>query len=180
MDSARCAIRTGAETVTIVYRRAREQMPARGEEIHHAEEEGIELRLLNNPTELIGDENGKVKAMKCIKMELGEPDDSGRRRPVPIEGSEYVLETDLAVMSIGAGANPLLTSTLPDLELNKWGYIVADDDGKTSVDRIWAGGDIVTGAATVISAMGAGRVIAKSIHETLMGVGEAAEDESES
>ncbi len=169
MDSARCALRTGAESVTVVYRRAREQMPARNEEIHHAEEEGIILKLLNNPVELIGDENGVVKAMRCIKMELGEPDDSGRRRPVPIEGSEFVIDTDLVVMGIGAGANPLLTSTLPDLELNKWSYIVTDDNGRTSMEAVWAGGDIVTGAATVISAMGAGRTVATDMHKYLSG-----------
>jgi glutamate synthase (NADPH/NADH) small chain len=144
-------------------------MPCREEEIHHAEEEGIELKLLRNPVELIGDESGTVKAMKCIEMELGEPDASGRRRPVPIEGSEFVLETDLAIMSIGAGANPLLTSTLPELELNKWSYIVADDKGRTSLRSVWAGGDIVTGAATVIEAMGAGRIVASDIHKWLSG-----------
>jgi glutamate synthase (NADPH/NADH) small chain len=165
MDSARCALRTGAESVTVVYRRAREQMPARTEEVHHAEEEGIIFKLLNNPVELIGDERGTVKEMKCIKMKLGEPDDSGRRRPVPIEGSEYVLKTDLVIMGIGAGANPLLTSTLPKLELNKWGYIVADENGKTSMKSVWAGGDIVTGAATVILAMGAGKCAARAIDE---------------
>ncbi|MEE9440841.1 MAG: FAD-dependent oxidoreductase, partial [Candidatus Thermoplasmatota archaeon] len=163
MDSARCALRTGAESVTIVYRRAREQMPARDEEIHHAEEEGIIFKLLNNPVKLIGDENGTIKDMKCIKMKLGEPDDSGRRRPVPIEGSEFTLKTDLVIIGIGAGANPLLTSTLPNLELNKWGYVVADENGKTSMKGVFAGGDIVTGAATVISAMGAGKRAARSI-----------------
>ncbi|UCD14734.1 MAG: NADPH-dependent glutamate synthase [Thermoplasmatales archaeon] len=163
MDSARCALRTGAQKVTIVYRRAREQMPARGEEIHHAEEEGIILKLLNNPVELIGDEKGAVKKMRCIKMKLGEPDESGRKRPVPIEGSEFTLNTDLVIMGIGAGANPLLTSTMPDLELNKWGYIVADENGRTSMEGIWAGGDIVTGSATVIQAMGAGKQAAKAI-----------------
>jgi len=163
MDSARCALRTGAESVTVVYRRAREQMPARDEEIHHAEEEGIVLKLLNNPVELIGDDKGAVKEMKCIRMELGEPDDSGRRRPVPIEGSEFPIKTDLVIMGIGAGANPLLTSTLPTLELNKWGYIVADENGKTSMKGVFAGGDIVTGAATVISAMGAGKRAARAI-----------------
>ena len=167
MDSARCALRTGAESVTVVYRRAREQMPARAEEVHHAEEEGIIFRLLNNPVELIGDEKGAVKEMKCIKMKLGEPDDSGRRRPVPIEGSEYILKTDLVIMGIGAGANPLLTSTMPSLELNKWGYIVADENGKTSMKCVWAGGDIVTGSATVIEAMGAGKCVAQSIDEYL-------------
>lgn len=167
MDSARCALRTGAESVTVVYRRAREQMPARAEEIHHAEEEGIIFKLLSNPVELIGDENGTVKTMKCIKMELGEPDESGRRRPIPIKDSEFIIKTDLVIMAIGAGANPLLTSTLPTLELNKWGYIVADENGKTSIPGIFAGGDIVTGAATVISAMGAGKRAARAIDKYL-------------
>ena len=168
MDSARCALRSGAESVTIVYRRAREQMPARAEEIHHAEEEGIILKLLRNPVELIGNEKGVVKEMKCIKMELGEPDESGRRRPVSIKGSEFTIKTDLVIMGIGAGANPLLTSTLPELEMNKWGYIVADEkSGKTSIERVWAGGDIVTGSATVIQAAGAGKSVATSIHEYL-------------
>jgi glutamate synthase (NADPH/NADH) small chain len=142
-------------------------MPAREEEIHHAEEEGIIFKLLSNPVKLIGDENGTVKTMKCIKMELGEPDESGRRRPVPIEGSEFNIETDLVIMAIGAGANPLLTSTLPTLELNKWGYIVADENGRTSIERVYAGGDIVTGAATVISAMGAGKQAARAIDKYL-------------
>ncbi len=167
MDSARCALRTGAKSVTVVYRRAREQMPARAEEIHHAEQEGIIFNLLSNPVELIGDEHGTVKTMKCIKMELGEPDESGRRRPIPIEGSEFIIETDLVIMSIGASANPLLTSTMPALELNKWGYIVADEKGKTSMKGIFAGGDIVTGAATVISAMGAGKKAACAIDNYL-------------
>ena len=171
MDSARCALRTGAESVTVVYRRAREQMPARAEEVHHGEEEGIILKLLRNPVELIGDEKGAVKEMKCIKMKLGEPDESGRRRPVPIEGSEFTIDTDLVIMGIGAGANPLLTSTLPNLELNKWGYIVADENGRTSMKSVWAGGDIVTGSATVIDAMGAGKEAAKDIHEWLTSKG---------
>jgi len=138
-------------------------MPARDEEIHHAEEEGIIFKLLNNPVRLIGDEKGTVKKMKCIKMKLGKPDDSGRRRPVPIEGSEFTIDTDLVIMGIGAGANPLLTSTMPNLELNKWGYIVTDETGKTSIECIWAGGDIVTGSATVIQAMGAGKCAAGAI-----------------
>jgi glutamate synthase (NADPH/NADH) small chain len=171
MDSARCALRTGAESVTVVYRRAREQMPARAEEVHHGEEERIILKLLRNPVELIGDEKGAVKEMKCIKMKLGEPDESGRRRPVPIEGSEFTIKTDLVIMGIGAGANPLLTSTLPNLELNKWGYIVADENGRTSMKSVWAGGDIVTGSATVIDAMGAGKEAAKNIHEWLTSKG---------
>ena len=167
MDSARCALRTGAESVTVVYRRAREQMPARAEEVHHAEEEGIIFKLLNNPVELIGDENGVVKEMKCIKMKLGEPDDSGRRRPIPIEKSEFSIDTDLVIMGIGAGANPLLTSTLPNLELNKWSYIVANENGRTSMKGVWAGGDIVTGSATVIQAMGAGKRSARAIDNYL-------------
>jgi glutamate synthase (NADPH/NADH) small chain len=167
MDAARCALRTGAKSVTVVYRRAREQMPARDEEIHHAEEEGIIFKLLNNPVELIGDEKGTVKKMKCIKMKLGEPDDSGRRRPVPIEGSEFTIDSDLVIMGIGAGANPLLTSTMPDLKLNKWEYIETDEMGKTSIEDVWAGGDIVTGSATVILAMGAGKNAARDIDNYL-------------
>ena len=169
MDSARTALRLGGDT-SIVYRRAREQMPARQEEIHHAEEEGVKMMLLTNPEEILGDENNMVKAMKCIKMELGEPDESGRSRPIPIEGSEHTLEFDLVINAIGANANPLLTKSTPGLELNKWGYIMADDYGKTTKDKVWAGGDIVTGMATVIEAMGAGRLAALDIHEKLMGV----------
>ncbi len=168
MDSARTALRLGAERVRIVYRRSREEMPARAEEIHHGEEEGVEFYLLTNPVEFIGDENGRVKAMECIKMELGEPDESGRRRPIPIEGSNFKLETDLVVIAVGAGANPLITSTTPGLEVNKWGYIIAEEEtGKTKKPRVWAGGDIVTGQATVILAMGAGRIAANSIHQYL-------------
>ena len=168
MDSARTAMRMGAERVRIVYRRSREEMPARAAEIHHAEEEGIEFFLLTNPIRYIGDDNGRVKAMECLKMELGEPDESGRRRPVPIEGSEFILETDLVIVAVGSGANPLLTQTTSDMQLNKWGYIVADPEtGKTTKKGVWAGGDIVTGAATVILAMGAGRKAADSIHKYL-------------
>ncbi len=169
MDSARTAVRLGADTY-IVYRRAREQMPARQEEIHHAEEEGVKMMLLTNPEEILGDDRNMVRAMKCIKMELGEPDESGRSRPVPIEGSEHEIEFDLVINAIGANANPLLTKTTPGLELNKWGYVVADEYGKTTRDRVWAGGDIVTGMATVIEAMGAGRMAAMDIHEKVMGV----------
>jgi glutamate synthase (NADPH/NADH) small chain len=168
MDSARTALRLGAESVKIVYRRSRQEMPARGEEIHHAEEEGVEMHLLTAPTRFIGDDQGRVVAMECLKMELGEPDASGRRRPVPIPGSEFTMETDLAVISIGAGANPLITSTTPGLRINKRGYILADEKtGKTYKKAVWAGGDIVTGSATVILAMGAGRLAANSIHEYL-------------
>lgn len=171
MDCLRTAMRLGAERVYCVYRRAKEQMPARNEEIHHAEEEGIEFHLLRNPVRLIGDKTGWVRAMEVLKMELGEPDDSGRRRPVPIEGTEYTLDVDTVIIGIGADANPLLTSTMPDLKLNKWGYIEADEFGRTSKEKVWAGGDIVTGAATVILAAGAGKKAATSIHDYLMSKG---------
>jgi len=168
MDAARTAMRLGAESVKIVYRRSREEMPARGAEIHHAEEEGIELFLLTNPTRYIGDDNGRLIGMECLKMELGEPDASGRRRPVAIKGSEFQLETDLCIVAVGSGANPLLTSESPKIQLNKWGNIEADEkNGKTTMKGVWAGGDIVTGAATVILAMGAGRQAADSMHEYL-------------
>ncbi len=172
MDCLRTAMRLGAERVYSVYRRAMEQMPARNEEIHHAEEEGIEFHLLRNPVKILRDDNGWVRGMEILKMELGEPDDSGRRRPVPIPGSEYEIEVDTVIIGIGADANPLLTGTIPDLKLNKWGYIEALEDGKTSVEGIWAGGDIVTGAATVIQAAGAGKTAAKSIHEYLTNKGD--------
>lgn len=168
MDSARTAMRLGADTVRIVYRRSREEMPARIAEIHHAEQEGIEFYLLTAPTKFMGNKNGRVTGMECLKMELGEPDDSGRRRPVPIEGSEFQLECDLAVIAVGAGPNPLLTQSTEGLELNKWGYVVADPEtGKTTKKGVWAGGDIVTGSATVILAMGAGRTVSNSIHQYL-------------
>ncbi|MFC1896746.1 NADPH-dependent glutamate synthase [Thermodesulfobacteriota bacterium] len=168
MDSARTALRLGADRVRIVYRRSRQEMPARIEEIHHAEEEGVEMHLLTNPTRFFGNEKGRLIGMECIQMELGEPDESGRRRPVPIEGSNFEMDCDLAVISVGAGANPLLTSVTPDLILNNWGYIVAEPDtGKTTKHGVWAGGDIVTGMATVIMAMGAGRTAADSMHKYL-------------
>jgi glutamate synthase (NADPH/NADH) small chain len=168
MDSARTAMRLGADKVRIVYRRSEEEMPARAAEIHHAGEEGIEFYLLTAPTRFIGDENGRVSGMECIKMELGEPDESGRRRPVPIEGSKFKLDCDLAVIAVGAGANPLLTQSTEDLKLNQWGYIDADPEtGKTSKKGVWAGGDIVTGSATVILAMGAGRLASDSMHNYL-------------
>jgi glutamate synthase (NADPH/NADH) small chain len=167
MDSARTALRLGAKTVTIVYRRAMEQLPARLEEVHHGEEEGIIFNLLTNPTRFIGDENGKITEMEVIKMELGELDDSGRARPIPIENSEFIIKTDLVIIGIGNNSNPLLTSTYPALELNKWGNIVTDENGKTNVEGIYAGGDIVTGAATVISAMGAGRKAATAMNKYL-------------
>jgi glutamate synthase (NADPH/NADH) small chain len=168
MDSARTAMRLGAESVKIVYRRSREEMPARQAEIHHAEEEGIELFLLTNPTKYLGSEKGRLTGMECLRMELGEPDDSGRRRPVAIEGSEFEIECDLCIVAVGSGANPLLTSETPDMELNRWGNVVTNEaTGKTTKKGVWAGGDIVTGAATVILAMGAGREAADSIHDYL-------------
>ena len=169
MDSARTALRLGAETVQIVYRRSRDEMPARIEEIHHAEQEGVQFYLLTAPIRFLGNDNGWVTGVECLRMELGEPDESGRRRPVPIKGSEFQLECDLAVVAIGAGPNPLLPTTTPGLDLNKRGYIVADlETGKTTKPGVWAGGDIVTGSATVILAMGAGRKAANSIHDFLM------------
>jgi glutamate synthase (NADPH) small chain len=168
MDSARTAMRLGASSVKIVYRRSRDEMPARKAEIHHAEEEGIEMMLLTNPTRYIANEKGRLTNMECLRMELGEPDDSGRRRPVAIKGSEFLIDCDLCIVAVGSGANPMLTSATPDLKLNKWGYIIADPEtGKTTKKGVWAGGDIVTGAATVILAMGAGRKAADSIHNYL-------------
>ncbi len=166
MDSARVARRLGAEKVCIIYRRSRSEMPARAEEIHHAEEEGIELDLLTLPIEIIGDDKGWVKQVKCLKMRLGEPDDSGRRRPVKIDGSEYLEDIDTIVIAIGQGPNPLLLSQTPGLKLNKRGNIIVDDiTGETSLEGVYAGGDIVTGAATVIEAMGAGKRVARAINE---------------
>ena len=167
MDSVRTGLRLGAEEAHIIYRRSRQEMPARGEEIHHAEEEGVIFDYLTTPVKFMGDDDGNLCAMECIRMELGEPDDSGRRRPIPIEGSNFVYETDLAVIAIGAGANPLLTSFEPEIELNRWGYIEADENLKTKKKGVWAGGDIVTGMATVIEAMGAGRTAANSMHKYL-------------
>ena len=170
MDSARTALRLGAEEVSIIYRRSMEEMPARAEEIHHAEQEGIVMRLLCNPVRIHGDDKGNVKAITCLRMELGEPDASGRRRPVPLEGSEFDLKVDTVVVAIGNGANPLLTEATPELKLNKWGNIVADKEGRTSMPGVYAGGDIVIGAATVILAMGAGKEAALAIHKQLVGV----------
>ena len=168
MDAARCAKRLGAEEVTIVYRRGMEELPARKEEVEHALEEGIRFQLLTNPVEVLGDEQGRVAGVKCIRMTLGEPDASGRRRPVPQEGSEFVLEADTMVMSIGTSPNPLIRSTTPGLETNKWGCIVTNgDDGLTSRPGVYAGGDAVPGAATVILAMGAGKQAAAAIHKAI-------------
>jgi glutamate synthase (NADPH/NADH) small chain len=169
MDSARTALRLGAEHSYIIYRRSMDELPARTAEVHHAEQEGVEFRLLSNPLRFLGDDaTGRLTAVECLKMELGEPDASGRRRPVPIPGSEFMVEIDTAVVAIGSGSNPLLTKGTPGLALNKWGYIVADPKtGKTMKPRVWAGGDIVTGSATVILAMGAGRLASNSIHDYL-------------
>ncbi len=167
MDAARTALRLNAETVTIVYRRSRTELPARKEEIEHAEQEGIVFKMLHNPVAFEGDERGMVKSMRVIQMKLGEPDSSGRRRPIPIEGSESSIETDLVIIATGAGPNPVLTKSTQGLNLNKWGYIIADEFGRTSKERVWAGGDITTGSATVIAAMGAGRKAASDIHAYL-------------
>ena len=178
MDAARTALRLGAEHVYIVYRRSMEELPARKEEVEHAEEEGIDFKLLNNPVEILGynnpddprePRNGFVTGIKCIKMELGEPDASGRRRPVEIPGSEFVLDVDTVIMAIGTSPNPLIKNTTKGLEVNKHGGIIVNEDGLTSREAVYAGGDAVTGAATVISAMGAGKLAAKSIDEYLSG-----------
>ena len=168
MDSARTALRLGAAESTIVYRRSDKEMPARSEEIEHAAEEGVKFALLTSPVEIIGDENGRVKAMVCQEYELGEPDESGRRRPVPIPDAKYIMEVDTVVMAIGQGPNPLIGQTTPDLALNRNGNIIAEEEtGRTSKQGVFAGGDIVTGAATVILAMGAGKKAARAIHAYL-------------
>lgn len=170
MDSARTALRLGAEESWIVYRRSREEMPARIEEVEHAEEEGVKFALLTSPTQIFGNEQGWVEKMECLRYKLGEPDESGRRRPVPIPGSEYIMEIDTVVMAIGQGPNPLVPRTTSGLAVTKKGNIVADlESGATSKSKVYAGGDIVTGAATVILAMGAGRVAANAIHQNLAG-----------
>ncbi len=168
MDAARTALRLGADTSTILYRRSEKEMPARIDEIHHAREEGIEFRLLQDAIEILGDAAGWVTSVRCQRMELGEPDASGRRRPVPLAGSEFEIPADVVVVAIGNGPNPLIPRTTPQIQTNRWGNIVADsDNGRTSMKGVWAGGDIVLGAATVILAMGEGRKAARSIHDYL-------------
>jgi glutamate synthase (NADPH/NADH) small chain len=168
MDSARTAMRLCPEEVSIVYRRSKDELPARKEEIHHGEQEGVKFQLLTNPKRFIGDEEGRLKAVECVKMELGAPDESGRRRPIEMKGSEFTIECDVAIVAIGNGANPLIPQTSPDIKVNKWGNITVDPDtGRTSKKGVFSGGDIVRGGATVILAMGDGRKAADSIHEYL-------------
>ncbi|NQT52595.1 FAD-dependent oxidoreductase, partial [bacterium] len=158
----------GADDVFVLYRRTKAEMPARIEEVHHAEEEGIQFEFLTAPIELLGNDDGWLRGVRCLRMELGEPDDSGRRRPVPLEGSEFDFDCDEAIVAIGNGPNPLIPQTTADLETNRWGLIVADEaTGATSKPGVYAGGDIVTGAATVIRAMGAGKQAAEAMHEHL-------------
>ncbi len=167
MDSARSALRLGAEEVCIVYRRSREEMPARQEEVENAEEEGILCKFLANPIRFMGDKKGWVKAMECVCMELGSPDESGRRRPMPVKGSEFIMDTDTVVVAVGRTPNPIIQRTTEGLAATKWGTVVVDENMKTSIEGVYAGGDIVTGEATVISAMGAGKRAAKAMHEYL-------------
>lgn len=168
MDAVRTAKRLGADAI-IVYRRSEAELPARAEEVHHAKEEGIEFKMLNNPVRILGNENGWVKGVECIRMELGEPDESGRRSPVPVEGSEFTIDADVVVMALGTSPNPLIKDTTEGLETNRRGCIIADETGHTTREGVFAGGDAVTGAATVILAMGAGRKAAAAIHEYLLG-----------
>jgi len=173
MDCARTAARSGCEEVTIVYRRSRHELPAREEEVHHAEEEGIKFKLLNSPVKYLGTDNNKVKAAECIRMELGEPDASGRRRPMPVKDSNFVIECDMVIVAIGNGPNPIIFDSTPDMKLNKWGYIEANEDtNETTKAFVYAGGDIVTGSATVIEAMGAGRIAARDMHKKLTAIRE--------
>jgi glutamate synthase (NADPH/NADH) small chain len=167
MDAVRTAVRLGATEATVVYRRGREELPARVEEVHHAEEEGVRFELLVAPVEVLGDANGWVQGLRCVRMELGEPDESGRHRPRPIPGSDLVIGCDLIVVAIGTRSNPLLTASEPDLAVNEWGYLVVDEDGMTSLPGVFAGGDIVRGAATVILAMGDGKRAAAAIERYL-------------
>lgn len=168
MDAVRCALRLGAEKAMILYRRGREEMPARAEEVENAEQEGVEFHFLTNPVRIIGDDRGWVRAVECIRMELGEPDKSGRRRPIPVKGSEFTIEADTVIMALGTTPNPILARTTPGLKAHEWGGLVVDEStGRTTRKAVWAGGDAVTGAATVILAMGAGRTAARDIHSYL-------------
>jgi glutamate synthase (NADPH/NADH) small chain len=167
LDASRVAKRLGAKRVSVIYRRSEVEMPARREEFHHALEEGIEFQFLTNPIRFIGDNNEIIKQIHAIKMHLGEPDESGRRKPIPIENSEFLIDTDTVVLAIGTIANPILIKSLPELKLDKWGYIETDENSKTSLEGIYAGGDIVSGSATVISAMGGGKKAARAIDEYL-------------
>ncbi|MBN1685707.1 MAG: NADPH-dependent glutamate synthase, partial [Spirochaetales bacterium] len=169
MDAARTALRLGAQEVHLIYRRTEVEMPARAEEVEHAKEEGVIFHLLRNPKRILGDNEQRVRRIEVLRYELGEPDESGRRRPVPIKGSEYEVEVDTVIVAIGNDSNPLLTGSTPEIDTNKWGNIVTDESGKTSMDRVYAGGDIVLGAATVILAMGEGRKAAESINAMLNG-----------
>ncbi|MFH1721018.1 MAG: NADPH-dependent glutamate synthase [Candidatus Altiarchaeota archaeon] len=168
MDSARCALRMGAKSVSLVYRRTEAEMPARNEEIEHAKEEGIEFRMLTNPIEFLADSNGNLTSMKCLKSKLGPSDESGRRSPILIRGSEFCFPVDTVVIAIGQGPNPLIPETTPEIRVGRKGNIIADENQKTLMEAVWAGGDVVTGAATVIEAMGSGKKAAKSIHEYLL------------
>ncbi|VGO20255.1 NADPH-dependent glutamate synthase [Pontiella sulfatireligans] len=170
MDAARTAVRLGAKEVHLIYRRTEVEMPARVEEVHHAKEEGVIFHMLENPKRILSDEKGWVNGIECLRYELGEPDDSGRRRPIAIEGSEFEIDLDTVIVAIGNDSNPLIRQTTPGLETNKWGNIVADENGKSSIDRIYAGGDIVLGAATVILAMGEGRKAAAAMNEMLANI----------
>jgi glutamate synthase (NADPH/NADH) small chain len=169
MDAARTALRLGAENCQIVYRRSKEELPARAEDVHYAEEEGIRFKFLAAPVRYLGNTDGWITGMECIRMELGEPDASGRRRPMPKEVSNFTMDVDLVIIAIGTGANTVVTGAIPNLKLNRWGYVVTDPaTGKTSREGVYAGGDIATGPASVILAMGAGKKAAKAIHEYLM------------
>jgi glutamate synthase (NADPH/NADH) small chain len=167
MDSVRTAVRLGAEKVYLIYRRTEKEMPARVEEVHHAKEEGVEFHLLQSPKRILGDDKGMVTAIECLRYELGEPDASGRRRPVAIPGSEFQIDVDTVIIAIGNLANPLIRQTTPGLEFNQWGNIVVDENCRTSMEGVFAGGDIVLGAATVILAMGQGRIAAAAINKYL-------------
>jgi len=169
MDAARVALRLGAGEVHVVYRRTEVEMPARVEEVRYAKEEGIEFHLLQNAKRILGDEYGRVTGIECLRYELGEPDASGRRRPVELKGSEFMIECDAVIVAIGNDSNPLIKQTTPELNVNKWGHIIVDENGRTSIPGVYAGGDIVLGAATVILAMGQGRTAAKAINEYLAG-----------